>query len=540
MRVLAGPRWRIALAVAAIVVTTAPEVRAEEDEVRILQPTRMDDDLAPARTYSSPDLLVDPDNPMKVFAASVEFRTRACVLLRSDDGGRNWKRAESPPSHPAYPFCNHTQGGPTMSYLAWGRDRTLYHLSTAWGTEDGGTGSNGRLSIILSRSTDEGDTWVHTIVRNARGKPDTEIERNNVQSLLVDAEHGDQDIVYAVWRNRVFGTPTVQRNGLVATSVDGGETFSEPVDLAGAFFEDPENVDAPDIPPDKRVKVNFAADYPHAALDDKGNVYAVWFRETQNISPTPAKPVYVSRSTDRGKSFTVMGQVAPPSGFPWGFMLKWSKLGGPDGSLHAMFDSKFPQTQGDSDVYYSRSLDGGKTWSPLDALNDDDPALLHAQLLPNLSVAPDGRLDAVWWDFRNDPGTHVNDVYHASSTDNGETWSKNRRVTDRSNNRKIGSWSTNFDMRQPPGIVSTNEFTVVAWDDTRDSEAVGEAQGLYSTALQYRTLGSGSNVAWYVLAGVVALAVVGIVMLIIASFWRRKAPPEPQPARPSSERVPVG
>ena len=96
----------------------------------------------------------------------------------------------------------------------------------------------------------------------------------------------------------------------------------------------------------------------------------------------------------------------------------------------------------------------------------------------------------VWWDFRNDPGTHLNDVYQSVSNDNGQTWSPNRRITDQSINRKYGSWSTGFDMRQPPGIASTDDFTLIAWDDTRDADPVGQAQGLFGTALQYEALGA--------------------------------------------------
>ena len=167
-----------------------------------------------------------------------------------------------------------------------------------------------------------------------------------------------------------------------------------------------------------------------------------------------------------------------------------------------------------------------ETWTQPKAVNDDNASALNTQLLPNLSVAPDGRLDMVWWDFRNDPGTHLNDVYHSVSNDNGQTWSPNRRITDQSINRKYGSWSTGFDMRQPPGIASTNDFTLIAWDDTRDADPVGQAQGLYGTALQYQVLGSGSNAAKYALAGVVGLGAVGLVVLLLALLTGRTAGPQ--------------
>ena len=39
-----------------------------------------------------------------------------------------------------------------------------------------------------------------------------------------------------------------------------------------------------------------------------------------------------------------------------------------------------------------RSSDGGRTWTPPQMLNDDDPKLLRAQFMPNMNVAPNGRI----------------------------------------------------------------------------------------------------------------------------------------------------
>ncbi len=76
---------------------------------------------------------------------------------------------------------------------------------------------------------------------------------------------------------------------------------------------------------------------------------------------------------------------------------------------------------GDRDILYRRSTDGGRSFSEPRRINDDDPALRRVQGSPNVSVAPNGRLDAIWWDFRNDPGLFANDVYYSYSTDDGVT-----------------------------------------------------------------------------------------------------------------------
>ncbi|MGI8809057.1 MAG: hypothetical protein ACR2KK_14700, partial [Acidimicrobiales bacterium] len=194
----------------------------------------------------------------------------------------------------------------------------------------------------------------------------------------------------------------------------------------------------------------------------------------------------------------------------------------------------------DRDVYTRRSTDGGKTWSEGKLLNDDpfDPKDGgHTQNNPSVSVAPNGRVDAVWWDFRNDQGQFQNDVYYSYSEDNGATWSKNVRANDRSIDRRIGVWSNGFDMRQPVGVVSTDKVAVFAWDDTRNADALTQGQDVYTSIVQHEALGSGSSDALrYALAGLVGLATVGLILLGVSMATGRRRPaaapaPEPEAAR---------
>jgi photosystem II stability/assembly factor-like uncharacterized protein len=520
-----------------VAVLAAPAGAASTAPLRItsaVQVTKADVD--PTRTYSSPSIAIDPENKMNVVAAYVEMRSRHCGLLRSTDGGRTWKALDASPSPAGYPFCFETSGGVTETPIAFGRNHTLYYGLVGWDTSDGG--ASGNMSVIVARSTNLGDSWSTTIVANARGKQPTEGNRP-VSSIAVDTKHGSQDIVYVAWRRNSgsFGTPT---QALVAASTDGGRTFGAPASIIGNFLDDPNNWPT-NVAPEDRKAGSFGAGFtdPSIAIGGDGSINVLWQVGEPNFG---TGPMYLSTSTDRGKSFHVVSKLADSDEYAGSMILKWSPEGGSHGSLHTVYEDKLGQTQGDRDVIYQRSTDGGKTWTPRRVINDDDPTRLAGQFLPNLAVAPNGRLDAVWWDFRDDPGTYSNDVYYSSSTDNGTTWSKNVKVNDRQINRKIGPWSNGFDERQPPGIAATNDYTVVAWDDTRNGDTVSQTQDIYSDAVQYKAIGSGtSKTAKLVLAGAAGLLVVGLILAGIALFTGRFARGGPPPqAASTDDRRPVG
>ncbi len=101
-----------------------------------------------------------------------------------------------------------------------------------------------------------------------------------------------------------------------------------------------------------------------------------------------------------------------------------------------------------------------------------------------MSVAPDGRIDLVWWDFRDGAGLYATDVYYTFSYDNGQTWSTNFRVTEKSINRKVGTWSNNFDYRAPPSLLSADVSALIGWDDTELGDDVSNTQDLMLAHVQ--------------------------------------------------------
>jgi hypothetical protein len=521
-----------ALAMAAGVLILSGSVGAA-DGPRLTTPTKATkEDLEPARTYADPYVLIDPDNPLIVLAATVEMRSRACRVFRSTDGGGSWKLLETAAPLNSFPYCHHTRGATTMTPMAWGRDGTLYLGRTGWDTQDLGVPGNfpgtwGNMSVLLGRSKDRGDTWETAIVRNARGKqgPDTEVNIP-VSSVAVDTTRGPDDIVYVAWSSsRYLMRPVVPDRPMVAVSTDGGRTFADPVAAVGGDIEA------------KLGGVPASGSEQTLAVAEDGTVYLLWLSNVDS-----RYRLVLSTSTDQGRTFTTT-PVGDPSqssaDFFLGSAFRWSPEGGKQGTLHVLYEDRVDGPWGDRDILYRRSTDGGRTFTDPRRINDDDPALRRIQGSPNVSVAPNGRLDAIWWDFRNDPGLFANDVYYSYSTDNGTTWSKNERVTDQLIRRKLGVWSNGFDQRQPPGVASSNELAVFVWDDTRDGTELTQTQDIFSAAAQFQAVGSSTATAWWYVSGAAGgLALVGLVLLV--SSRMRRDGPSADPVRPAPPLVTVG
>lgn len=544
------------------------------DPLRLTRPVHVTNfDIAPSRTYLTPYLAVDPANRLRVAGAFIESRSKRCGFMRSTDGGTTWTRLESAPSPPSYPFCLMTNSHTFQGKVEWGRDGALYYAVDGWDTQDAP-----RRSVFVARSDDFGDNWAPVAVADARGTEGQDQHDNRpLSSLAVDRKSGGQDAVYLAWRRQFPGqsAPNAKANAaMVAVSTDGGKTFAEPVDLSLTVFEDQAKrqealttattVAAPattttttpvvsepgpasgspagaqqsattttTVPPDSRVANktdvnNFGGSNPVVAIDDEGTAYVAWVTRYANLTPSPSAAHFLSTSTDRGKTWTTT-QITPfvPENINnfGGYMLQWSPDGGSRGALHLVYEgSKRPEISNEADIFYRRSTDGGRTWTDAKVLNDDDPGKVFFSGLPHLEVAPNGRLDAAWFDTRDDPGLSTNDVYYTFSTDNGQTWSKNQRITDRSINRQIGPFASNFDLNGPPAVASTDAYALIGWDDTRFGDGLTETQDIFASAVQFEEVGGTNRATAYILSGVVGLVAVGLVLFALSLLSRRVRP----------------
>ncbi len=122
-----------------------------------------------------------------------------------------------------------------------------------------------------------------------------------------------------------------------------------------------------------------------------------------------------------------------------------------------------------ADVKFNKSTDGGNTWNNGATIRiNDDVDTTNTQWFGTMSVAPNGRIDVIWLDTRDHPGTDSSALYYSYSVDQGNTWSANEKLSDSfdphmgyPNQPKMGDY---FDM------ISSNSGAHLAWVNTLNGE----------------------------------------------------------------------
>ena len=292
-------------------------------------------------------------------------------------------------------------------------------------------------------------------------------------------------------------------------------------------------------------------DFPAIAVTGDGVVHAVYWTRTGVASqpapsPPPVRPIQYVESTDRGRTFSKPRPVDPGNQRAdrppllaadpraGALYMAWYANADPNNAA--------PGFKGDMDIFFRASLDGGRTWGERLTVNDDGPGTAH-QFDVGISVAPGGRVDLAWMDGRDSPvpvdtssqtAKGFQDVFYASSPDRGRTFSANRRVSDRSIDRSIGTYANSIESHHNTGITSTDHEVWFAWQDSRNGNAVTGAEDVYATSLRFdaavssgRTAGGGASPLALAAAVLLGMGVAASGLWLVARTQR----PGPRPVR---------
>ncbi len=356
-----------------------------------------DSSLNNARSESS--IVVNPNNPMQIVSASKKFNNITTydftlATQYSDDGGHTWHDSA------ALGMSGFTvMTDPTM---AWDDSGNVFMVGLA--------GNNpptwDALGIVVYKSTDGGKSWsapkkIHTSVND-----DKQWAAGDTNPA--SPHHGN---VYAAWDD---GSPTPGLGWIAfARTKDHGATW------IGA---------GPGTPAAGGMIVNDGSHFPEVNVGDDGTVYIV---------STTGSDITLYVSTDGGGTFT---QKPNPATGIHGLESGLSFIDGfpvfPGGTFRVITDPTacaFGNTvtvawadfrEGVSRIYFSRSTDGGNTWS-----SPSGQKLLTASISsnvhhfhPQIVTDPNGVIACTFYEFGPKPTTPKIDVIVAQSFDGGATF----------------------------------------------------------------------------------------------------------------------
>lgn len=360
-----------------------------------------------------PSLAVNPADPAHLVAMWQQDRwsngsARGLVSAVSRDGGLTWSTRPM-----AFSRCGGgtpANGGDfdraTDPWVSIGPDGAVWAMSLS---TTGGSFTAGSVNAMLvARSADGGAAWGAAVPVIT----DTTPYFNDKNAITADPH--DARFAYAVW-DRL-------RNGgggpaMIARTTDGGASW-EP---ARAIFD------------------------PGATSQTIGNVVVVPSPGTlvnvalrlDGISgPGPrSASVIAIRSEDRGATWSAPVRIAdhlavgardPDTGAAIrdGAIIP-AAAAGPGGTVHVAWqDSRFSAGAHDA-ILYSRSADGGRTWS-VPARVNGEPSV--AAFTPAVHVLADGTVGITYYDLRDntpDPATLPTGYWLARSAD-GIAWTQTR------------------------------------------------------------------------------------------------------------------
>jgi hypothetical protein len=353
--------------------------------------TRLDTDSPGAADSGNVQLRCEGSN---VWVVWTEFRsgTSEIYLNVSSDQGTTWQPADIRVSHaPAGKAAvapQFTVSGSKV-YVSWSDFRNYNLFSDLYG----------------NASMDGGLTWMPSDVR---------IDTDAAGS----ASSGDQSMacsglnVFISWSDTRNGSNDIYFN----RSADGGATWG-----------------AADRRLDTDALGSNISNFPHIVVQGT-SVTVVWNEER---SP---RGVYVNHSGDSGATW--LASDVRISGNPGNQYISALEVTGAGSNVYASWSDA---RNGDYDIFFNRSTDGGATWQAADTHVDTVLPLAGNAQEPRMT-ADGATVYVVWRDFRI-----IQDVFFSRSTDGGVTWLGDQQV----NTVPGGVWV--------PGVSCSSSGATVFW-----------------------------------------------------------------------------
>lgn len=319
--------------------------------------------------------------------------------------------------------------------------------------------------IHVTKSTDNGVTWTKM----------TDVPSDDRDNIAIDngATSPYHGRIYVTW-SKLSTTPF---DIMLNYSDDGGQTWSAPVNVShksgsGSIYTQSSN--------------------PFVASD--GTVY-VGFQYYASGTKASAQDL-IARSVDGGATFQPATVISAGPNVQGGLELSGDQRGyfAINSGCSTFRHRSFPIIKADpansqnvyavwaggnlelpyqcgtlrgvhSDILFSKSTDGGQTWSAPLKVNDDPEG--SDQYYPWMDVLPSGTIWVGWSDRRDDPNNFMSYYYVDRSTNGGASFGLDRRVS------SAQSLPSGF-IGDYQGLAATTNLTLPMWWDSR-ANASGDA-----------------------------------------------------------------
>ncbi len=381
-------------------------------------------------TETEPFLAVDPENPLHLLAGYQEDRflddgCRALTAAVSFDGGRTWRESLIPKVAAA-------TGGPyertSDPWVAFGPGGRAYFVSLGF---DETSAPNG---VFVSVSDDGGVTWGDPVTVHSSGSG----VFDDKEAIVVDTRDDSpyKGRVYVIWDSIM--ADLAKQVVMISFSDDGGRSFQAPFVVS----DQGENVGALPL------------------VGPGGTLHAVW------LSYSAALPALrTAQSTDGGRSWSAPVEISDMravgvSGSRTGSGLPAAAIDPRSGILYVVWeDNRF--TPGTDQIAFSRSTDGGETWSAPRRVSDG-PANV-ANFTPAIAVNAAGWVGISYYSLRNDRSGIKVDEYLTLSSNHGLKFGPSARLTAASWDLRYAATSDGFFLGDYQGLAAAGKTFYPLW-----------------------------------------------------------------------------
>jgi len=295
-----------------------------------------------------PDLAVDSSGYINLVWADNGSGNYDIYYSRSEDGGATWSAR-----------INLSSTSVTSYYPCIALDSSG-NINVAWKEDNTG-------EIFFRRSQDNGTGWSAAVnISNTAGNSDgpkiVVDSSGNINVAWGDFDPGNSDIYFT-------------------RSADNGATWSQVKNIYPS---------------------TVGSHYPDIAVDNSGNINVAWLEDT----PTDVE-IYFSRSTDNGATWSQVKNISNNSSYSSDPEIAVDS----DGNINVVWSDNSP---GIFDIFFSRSTNNGAGWSTAVNISSNAANCYY----PDIALDSAGNINVVWSHY--DSGNY--DIYFSRSLDNGPTW----------------------------------------------------------------------------------------------------------------------